>query len=208
MRILCLSDTHGKHGLLKNLPQADVIIHAGDVTSDGSERSAVDFMDWFSKLDCKYKVFIAGNHDWFFEREPPAYIQKNIPENVVYLNDSGVSIEGVNFWGSPISPEFFNWAFNRKRGREINKHWKLIPKNTDVLITHGPPFGILDNVYGRPVGCEELAKRVETIQPKLHLFGHIHGEYGQLVNGETQYVNASVLNDHYQLVNAPVLIEV
>ena len=204
MKFLAISDTHGKHRLVKNLPSADVIIHAGDVSRGGAEHSVQDFLSWFSKLDYAHKIFIAGNHDRFFEEEPSGYINKIIPENVVYLNDSGISIDGINIWGSPITPWFFNWAFNRERGKEIDKHWKRIPVNTDVLITHGPPYGILDTVPYGHVGCEELLKRVKKIKPKVHIFGHIHEAYGNAENRDTRFINVSVLDDQYALRNAPV----
>lgn len=207
MRFLVFSDTHGKHRLLKNLPEADVVIHAGDVSKeDGSERSVVDFLRWFSSLEYGYKIFIAGNHDPFFEQESEKYIAKTIPSNVIYLNDSRVSIEGVEIWGSPVTPTFWNWAFNRERGKSVNKHWKLIPEDTDILITHGPPAGILDQVGANDhAGCADLLKRVKSIKPRYHLFGHIHGGYGTLENGETTFINASVVDDQYILKNPPVL---
>lgn len=201
MRVVCLSDTHGKHRLLKSLPHADCIIHAGDVSKDGSERSCLDFLSWFSKLDYKYKVFIAGNHDFYFERESPKYLAKMLPSNLIYLNDTGATIEGINIWGSPVTPTFFDWAFNRARGSAINKHWKLIPNNTDVLVSHGPPSGIMDNVAGFHVGCTDLLKKVKLIKPKLHLFGHIHNQVGQELKDQSLFVNASILNDNYEVVN-------
>jgi len=204
MKFLALSDTHGKHRLLKNLPPADVIIHAGDISMEGAEHSIQDFLRWFSKLDYAYRIFIAGNHDRFFEDEPAGLIKKMVPENVIYLNDSGICIEGINIWGSPITPWFFDWAFNRQRGKEIGKHWKLIPDNTDILITHGPPYGILDAVPHGHVGCEALLKRVKAVKPRVHLFGHIHEAYGSFENKASRFFNASVLDDQYELRNAPM----
>jgi Icc-related predicted phosphoesterase len=204
MKFLALSDTHGKHRLLKNLPPADVIIHAGDVSMNGAEHSIQDFLRWFSKLDYAHKIFIAGNHDRFFEDEPAGLIKKMIPENVIYLNDSGICIDGINIWGSPITPWFYDWAFNRERGKEINKHWKLIPENTDILVTHGPPFGILDTVGQGHVGCEALLKKVKAVKPRVHVFGHIHESFGSFENKDTRFINASVLDDEYELRNKPV----
>src|SRR5690606_18309514 len=147
------------------------------------------------------------NHDFFLEQAHPNIINGMIPKDVIYLNDSGIEINGLKIWGSPITPYFHNWAFNRKRGAEIKKHWNLIPDNTDILITHGPPFGILDEtVYSKRTGCEELLLRVYQIQPKYHIFGHIHEDYGVLSKRETAFVNASVLNDHYQLMNQPLVV--
>ena len=127
MTLTTISDTHGLHRRIKNIPMADVLIHAGDVSTYGEEHQILDFLNWFSNLPHQYKIFIAGNHDFFFEREKEKYIQKHIPTNVIYLNDSGCEINSTHFYGSPITPEFMDWAFNKKRGAEINKHWK---KNT------------------------------------------------------------------------------
>jgi len=206
MKITVISDTHGQHRSLK-LPKGDLLIHAGDVSKRGHPVEMEDFLDWFSKQKFTYKVFIAGNHDFFFEQAHPRIIEQMIPKGVIYLNDSGCEIEGVKLWGSPITPWFNNWAFNRERGAEIKPHWDLIPIDTDILITHGPPFGILDEtVYSKRTGCEELLLKVYQVKPKLHVFGHIHEDYGQYTKGDTTFVNASVLDDHYQLVHHPVVI--
>lgn len=208
MRFLALSDTHGEHRLLKNLPDADVIIHAGDVSKDGSERSVMDFLTWFSHLNYSYKIFIAGNHDFFFERQDESYIRKILPKNIIYLNDGEITIKGVKIWGSPVTPRFFNWAFNRDRGKEINRHWDLIPPDTDIVITHGPPKGCLDNIGDESVGCLDLLERVMEIKPKVHVFGHIHEGYGTSEINDVRYINASVLDDHYAVRNRPVLFNV
>lgn len=209
MQILALSDTHGLHRRIKNIPDADIIIHAGDISNYGEEHQVVDFLNWFSNLPHQYKIFIAGNHDFFFERETASYIQKIIPDNIIYLNDSGCEINGIHFWGSPITPEFYDWAFNRKRGKEIAKHWKLIPNHTDILITHGPPFGKLDATTTHfRTGCEDLLKTVQKLKPKYHIFGHIHEAYGMVYNEDTTFINACILDEHYRIKNSPVLFEI
>lgn len=206
MKITVISDTHGQHRSLKLL-KGDLLIHAGDVSKRGHPIEIEDFLDWFSKQKFTYKVFIAGNHDFFFEQAHPRIIEQMIPKGVIYLNDSGCEIDGLKLWGSPITPWFNNWAFNRERGAEIKPHWDLIPIDTDILITHGPPFGILDEtVYSKRTGCEELLLKVYQVKPRLHVFGHIHEDYGQYTKGDTTFVNASVLDDHYELVNQPVVI--
>ena len=126
------------------------------------------------------------------------------------MNDSGITIDGIKIWGSPIQPEFFNWAFNRKRGAEIDKHWQLIPDDTDILVTHGPPFGYLDETARMErVGCVDLLKRIDEIKPKVHVFGHIHEGYGTAINDrDTLFINASVLDEHYRLVNEPICFEI
>jgi Icc-related predicted phosphoesterase len=206
MRFVALSDTHGKHNF--DLPPGDVLLHAGDVSSRGLKSEIQRFLDWFSSLDYTYKIFIAGNHDFFFEEAPKEEIDAMIPDNLIYLNDSGVEIEGIKIWGSPIQPWFHDWAFNRKRGPEIQKHWDLIPADRDIVITHGPAFGIHDRlVSGMPVGCEDLLPTLQRIAPKVHLCGHIHEAYGERQVGETLFLNASILNVRYEIANAPIEFE-
>ncbi len=207
MTLITISDTHGQHEAL-GLPEGDVLIHAGDISSRGTEYEVRKFLDWFSTLDYQYKIFIAGNHDFFFEKEDVSVINNIIPDNVTYLNDSGVNIDGISIWGSPISPWFYDWAFNRQRGAEIKKHWDLIPEVTDILITHGPAFGILDRtISGLHVGCEALRDCIEIIKPKVHICGHIHEAYGIKTTAETLFINASVLNVRYQMVNDAIGFE-
>lgn len=208
MKIVAISDTHTQHRKLK-LPDADMIIHAGDISSRGLPQEVLDFYDWFSGLNYTYKIFIAGNHDFYFEDQSFETIREEIPEGIIYLNDSGVEIEGLKIWGSPVQPWFYDWAFNRKRGEDIKQHWNLIPKDTDILITHGPAFGVLDKtIRGTSVGCEDLRKSIDMIKPKVFICGHIHEAYGVEEVSGTKFVNASVLNVDYQLVNEPILIEI
>jgi Icc-related predicted phosphoesterase len=207
LKFVAISDTHCRHSSLQ-LPKADVLIHAGDITYRGKKSEVDDFLHWFFKQHYSYKIFIAGNHDFYFEKHPVSEIAQMLPKDIIYLNDSGTVINGINIWGSPVTPWFFNWAFNRFRGTSINRHWKMIPPNTDVLITHGPPFGILDTVInGRNVGDKDLLKKVLEIKPKVHVCGHIHEAYGVAKKGVTKFINACVLNECYELVNAPVLFE-
>ncbi len=205
MQLLLISDTHGLHHKLQLSP-TDMLIHAGDISSRGSKAEILDFLDWFEKQDAQHKIFIAGNHDYFFDNASTEEINSIIPKNITYLCDSGTTIEGINIWGSPVQPWFHDWAFNRKRGVEINQHWQLIPNNTDILITHGPAYGILDRtIHNELVGCEDLLERVKIIQPKLFVFGHIHEGYGMQQNHGVDFVNASVLDVQYRQVNDPVV---
>jgi Icc-related predicted phosphoesterase len=206
MKMVVISDTHGMHRQLA-LPSGDVLIHAGDITRWGSQEETMDFLRWFSEQPFAFKVFIAGNHDFYLERiESPESI---IPESVIYLNDSAVTIRGLHFWGSPVQPYYYGWAFNRKRGPEIDKHWQSIPSQTDILITHGPPQGILDkNLLEQSVGCEDLRRHVDRVKPQFHLFGHIHESHGQKEIDGTIFINASVMNEDYQLVHHPFVAEV
>lgn len=209
MRIVCISDTHLAH--VKHhieVPDGDVLIHAGDATFQGTNLEVAAFSDWFSAFPHNRKLFIPGNHDVRFEeRERDA--QNYLHWNITYLRDSGVTINGLNFWGSPWQPEFCNWAFNLKRGKALREKWALIPDNTDVLVTHGPPMGIRDTVErGERVGCRDLMDRVLKVKPKLHVFGHIHTGYGITKFHDITFVNASTCNSQYEPINKPIVIDI
>lgn len=219
MKFLNISDTHSKHGFIPDnwLEPADCIIHAGDISTRGFEHEVENFLTWFSGLSqYKYKIFIAGNHDWFFQDNPTKIkeILKKYP-NVIYLEDSGVELEGIKIWGSPVQPEFYNWAFNRQRGPVIKKHWDLIPADTDVLITHGPVHSHCDLVISgwspnnrENVGCVDLKNVVEKIKPKFHICGHIHCAYGVSSNKDTMFINAASVNEDYEIVNKPLIFNI
>lgn len=203
MKITAISDTHGLHRQLQ-LPGGDVLIHSGDVCNRGTAAEALDFMNWFSNQNYTYKIFIAGNHDFYFESEQNTTIKSLLPESVYYLNDSGITIEGISFWGSPITPEFHNMAFNRKRGVDIAKHWDLIPSDTDVLITHGPAYGILDKTFQNLyVGCTNLLTKIEEINPQYHIFGHIHEGFGLSEREGTTFINTSSVDFSYKIRKLP-----
>ena len=126
----------------------------------------------------------------------------------IYLEDSGVDLLGLRWYGSPWQPRFFDWAFNADRGAPLRQIWAQIPSGTDVLLTHGPPHGILDTtVRGQSVGCEELTLAIQRVRPKLHVFGHIHECYGQLVRDGTHYVNASSCNLQYLPIHPPIVVD-
>jgi len=210
MKFCIISDTHNKHMRLPKLPNADVIIHCGDFTSVGHGHEIRNFMQWFKKLDqFKYKIIIAGNHDWLFERNRVLALE-DVPKNVIYLEDQGIEIEGVKFYGTPVTRPYNNWAFNRPEEKLI-EHWKAIPDDTDILITHGPPNTIFDwSIYDKiHTGSPSLYfEVVERIKPKLHCFGHIHGGYGTKVIEGTTFMNASNLDEEYMCVNAPMIFEI
>ena len=209
MKIVAISDTHGRHDQMEPLPEGDVLVHTGDVSGRGRRNQVIKFLDWFKGLNFEHKIFIAGNHDFYFEQAPAPEIAELVGTDLVYLNDSGLTINGINFWGSPVQPWFYDWAFNRQRGADIDKHWQLIPANTDVLLTHGPPKNILDKVFrGENVGCEMLLKKIREIKPKVSIFGHIHEAYGTEEIDGTKFINASIVNLAYEVANKPVVFEV
>jgi predicted phosphodiesterase len=205
LRLVIISDTHALHHRL-SLPPGDVLIHAGDLTKWGDPKDLVDFNSFLGGLPHPHKLVIAGNHDFCLERRPAA--SEALLTNCTYLRDSGAVIEGLRFYGSPWQPRFCDLAFNLDRGPAIKAKWNLIPPDTDVLITHGPPFGHRDKtVYGETVGCRDLLDAVNRIQPRLHIFGHIHEGYGSGVIGKTTFVNASTCDVSYHPVNPPIVIE-
>lgn len=224
MKIVCLSDTHNKHKQI-NLPEGDIVVHCGDFSSRGYSHELEDFTEWYGSLDYKHKVLIAGNHDIGTETGKEAFRTMCLDNNIIYLCDSGVTLEGLKFWGSPVTPRFgIGWAWNRdvrdSRSaseisnyvpfRDIKPHWSLIPSDTDILLTHGPPYGILDfTYYGKMhVGCPILLETVERVEPMYHIFGHIHEEAGFLKLINTTFVNASICTLQYEATNKPIVIEV
>jgi Icc-related predicted phosphoesterase len=215
MRIISLSDTHGSHFGVK-IPEGDWLVHCGDVSSRGGMVDTLDFLKWFNMHPHRIKIFVAGNHDWLFERDPGLVqtLLKGFPD-LIYLQDSSVEIDGLKVHGSPVSPRFYNWAFNRDRGEDIKRHWDMIPSDTDVLITHGPPHGICDEAYRRGynitehVGCKDLLDKVLQVAPKLHLFGHIHYSGGQsYISPKTTFANVSLLNEDYMVEYKPMIFDI
>lgn len=208
--LVFISDTHTQHGNLK-VPDGDIIIHCGDVSYRGTEDEVLDFAEWFYALPHKHKIMIPGNHDFLFERDYDK--AKNIMDSrdIICLIDEEHEIEGIRFWGSPITPWFHSWAFNRQRGSEIEQHWNKIPDGIDVLITHGPPAYMgnsLSNVInGDDVGCNDLYSAIKRINPGVSCFGHIHEGYGTYEEDNTIYINCSVLNRRYNLQNEPIVLE-
>jgi len=218
MKITFISDSHNKHKqITEDLPGGDLLIHAGDISSMGYKHEIQQFCKWFDSLtNYSAVVFIAGNHDFGFEKRPEETMEiVNSYEWITYLQDSilhfaSENIEIANIYGSPWQPEFHNWAFNLpKNGLELEQKWNDIPEDTDILITHGPAFGILDTIMGQHdnLGCELLTKRIKTIKPKIHVCGHIHSGYGYVFDGDTHFINASVLDERYQYTQKPLTVE-
>lgn len=211
MKLVCISDTHGDHEQLV-LPAGDVLIHAGDLTAHGTQLETLAFMRWFGQQDFAHKVCVAGNHDTFMESEPALAAEFARENGVCLLNDSGCRIGQLTLWGSPITPRFLNWSFMRDPGESIEAHWNLIPKDTDVLITHGPPHGILDEVIREDkefehTGCPSLLARIREVSPLVHLFGHIHEARGRVDADKLSYINVATMNKGYRIEHEPVSIE-
>lgn len=214
MLVTLISDTHDQHRSV-NLPGGDLLIHTGDfMTSGYSKSQAEDFFKWMEYQDYDDIVFIAGNHDRIMQNEPDA--MKGILDGykcIDYLEDTELVLYGdgpngdlpennIRIYGSPWQPEFYDWAFNLPRNGDVLKSkWDAIPTNTDILLTHGPAWGILDEVYNRRgvhLGCELLTERIAVVKPKIHVCGHIHSGHGYYFDGTTHFFNASVLNESYK----------
>jgi Icc-related predicted phosphoesterase len=216
IRFVCMSDSHTQTP--SSLPEGDILIHAGDWSNNGSTQDLIKFCDFIAKAAQKYKhvVVIAGNHDWCAEEKPQLTQEYIESAGAVYLNDEGVVLENIKIWGSPITPWFFDWAFNRHRGQAIQKHWDMIPQDTEVLITHGPPYGIGDQLGPRGsepfkhVGCANLTTTIDQSlkKLKLHVFGHIHEGHGVFYKSGTTYVNASILDERYTQKYEPTVVEI
>lgn len=217
MRIIFISDTHTQHMYLDDYltklydenPDS-ILVHCGDISSRGRTYEIEDFLIWYDKLPFKNKIMIAGNHDFYFEKNPDGakLLLEEFGKSVIYLNDSGIEIDGVKFWGSPVTPWFYDWAFNRRE--DIINHWNLIPDDTNVLITHGPPFGILDLTAREriSVGCPLLRNKINTLKDlKISAFGHIHEAFGTEIINNVNYVNASFLTLRYDPLNHPIVID-
>ncbi len=219
MRIICISDTHNIHDdLTEDLlalggdNEKTIIIHAGDISGKGRPPEIIAFLEWFGSLPFKYKVFIAGNHDFGFEMidgatgEYTDIAQEYKDKGITYLMDKMVEIEGIKIYGSPWQPRFYDWAFNVNRGEAIAQKWEKIPVGLDILVTHGPAFGMLDLTYtGMRAGCEELYIKIMEVKPRFHICGHIHFGYGTRDLDGVTFINAASLGEGYRYDNKPII---
>ena len=221
MILTIISDTHTKHKhITGDLKGGDLLLHAGDFMNSGyNPMEAMEFFNWFDVIDnYDHKVFIAGNHDrWMQDKPEEALGILTGYKTIDYLQDDWITVgdsdphdpnvQTVKIWGSPWQPEFYNWAFNLPRnGEELKAVWDMIPEDVDIVITHGPAWGFLDDVEGNRnvhLGCELLAERIKQIKPKIHICGHIHTGYGHHYDGHTHHFNASMLNERYLYSHLP-----
>lgn len=213
MKIVCISDTHGDHLLLKSLPEGDILIHAGDFTGYGTSKEVFKFNKWLGTLPYKHIIIIAGNHDKAMEKEAAlSYFT-----NAHYLQDTSIELEGIKFYGSPYTPIFMRWYFmDDEKG--LARRYENIPLDTDVVITHGPMRGIMDyvdNEYAAPrnVGSTSLFAKISSFYPKFHICGHIHSGHGVTTIGnglgkQTTCINASLLDEAYDMVYSPITFDI
>jgi Icc-related predicted phosphoesterase len=214
MNIITFSDTHNLHDKVI-LPPCDISIFAGDYSGRGNRLETYHFFKWYSRQSqCRYKVMTVGNHDICFDHNHDEETHGNkwivslleqFP-NIILLDNRSEIIEGIKIWGSPATPWYHGkrWAFNYK-GDDIKHIWKDIPNDTDIIVTHGPVYGILDKIHtGEDVGCPYLLEKIKEVKPKFHICGHIHEGYGLLVKENTTFVNCSIVDLEYDAVNSPI----
>lgn len=225
LKLVLISDTHTRHHAL-TIPPCDILIHAGDITFQGEQHCMDDFLLWLKDQPAKHKVFINGNHEVWPERHPEEFRalleKRGLHQRAFhYLENDSCIIEGLKIYGSPFQPTLlkiygspfqptFDWSYQRSRGDEMAKIWAKIPKDTDILVTHGPSHGTLDwSHYSKSsAGCEELKKVIEEIKPKLFVCGHVHTSYGVVKRSYgTIHVNASICDEAYEPTHKPVEIE-
>jgi Icc-related predicted phosphoesterase len=216
MRIAMVSDIHGRWSKIK-VPEVDVLISCGDYSFRGEERMVRDFHAWMYQQPAKHRISVQGNHE--VQVEQNFWYSKQIAEKacpgVHFIDQGDFEIDGIKFYGSAITPWFLDWAWNKRRGEEIQRYWDIIPDDTQVLITHGPPAGILDAIYNVDgsvkdrFGCQDLMNRIGELKDlKLHCFGHIHGSSGEAYFNGVKYINASICDETYYPINPVRIIEI
>ena len=205
-RIVACSDTHRSHWEVK-VPEGDLFIFAGD--NDITDLITLhDFNDWLKEIPCKYKIVIAGNHDFELERIGK-YECKRLLTNCIYLENEFIEVDGLKIWGSPYCPYFNNWAFMQPDNM-LKEIWDTIPLETEILVTHTMPYGILDGVLPRmqSVGSLTLRDAIKRVRPYIQIGGHLHESYGQYTDGKTDYYNVAVMDEQYKVVNPCTIIDV
>ena len=215
-KVCFISDNHNQ---FPKIPQCDILVHAGDLTSTGSTEEAEKMMSWFAEQKAPKKIFIPGNHDWYWQEAPEESRRLCEDLGVELLIDQEVLVNGLRFYGSPFTPEFCNWAFNLDE-MDLQDKWNLIPRSgdIDVLVTHGPAKGYLDlntpgeynNYNGQHVGDWDLRQAIVEVKPRVHVFGHCHFQNGILHVNDYAHnylaVNATVCNEKYQCINPPQIL--
>jgi len=210
-KICMISDTHDQLNKIIFPHDCDMLLIAGDITGMGTIPQLSKFNLHLQKVIKAYGfkdvVYISGNHDFLLQKD--GVLAQSLITGAHYLQDSMIEIDGIRIYGSPWSPFFHNWAWNLNRGPQIRAKWDLIPE-CDILITHGPCYGILDeaDLYSGHLGCRDLLDAVLRIKPKIHLAGHIHGGYGVKEFEGITFVNSSSCNEMYKPVNPPIVIEI
>ena len=205
-----LSDTHCRHNEIptEHLPGGDILVHTGDFTNNGSLPQCTEFFNWFSsQTQYKHRIFIAGNHDQLAESDSSLF-KSLVPKNCIYLENSGITLEGLKFWGTPVTAKFCNWAFNRST-EELAYYFSVIPCDTGILLTHGGPKHFLQVLEdGLDVGMKELYERlIDFADLKVNAFGHVHHSFGHKIIGEAHFINSAICGENYRVTNKPIHLE-
>jgi Icc-related predicted phosphoesterase len=213
MRVVAVSDIHCKWSKV-TIPDCDLLISCGDYSFTGEPWVVKDFHKWLNKQPAKYKLSVQGNHEKWVEHnfQEAKKIAEEACPGVFFMEEGLVEIEGLKIWCSAITLFFRDWAYNRYPGEEIQEHWDKIPQGIDILVTHGPAYGILDGVPEgenmRHLGCPQLLKKIEELKPKFHICGHIHEGRGMFKTEHTTFINASICDGDYKPVNLPMEFEI
>lgn len=212
MKYIIISDTHSMLDQVKIPKKGDVLIHCGDALGRGNISELATFAHQMSKFNYTHKIYVPGNHDQYTERNPGLSKEMLKYYGIKLIIDEPFEIEGMKCYGSPVTPQWGNWSFMIPRGEEIKKHWAKIPDDTELLITHGPPKGILDYVPrdNFNAGCFDLLQRTADLKNlKYHMFGHIHFCGGQrLIHANTIFINAAICTEEYLPNNQVTKIEI
>lgn len=200
------------HGYQPDLEGGDLLVIAGDLTAKDTHGEYLKFYSWLHKQKYKHYIFIGGNHDNLLEKDE---VLLTGLADTTYLCDTGTEFEGIKIWGAPWTLRFDNqnpacMAFSLKTEKQLKSHWDLIPEDTDILITHMPPKGILDHCNNGRVGSSSLVGIVENIRPAIHIFGHIHEMGGEIFKSNilgTTFINASYVDSFYRPIHKPITIE-
>lgn len=208
MKIVFISDVHTKYDDLQ-ITNCDILISSGDYSFGGKPNEVRGFHEWFNRQLAFNKISVQGNHELWVEDNFYAarLIAQEACPDVHFIDEGLVEIGNLKIWCSSISPWFYDWAWNRARGNEIKRHWDLIPNDVDIIVTHGPPYGILDKVNGNHVGCEDLLNRIKDIKPLIWAGGHIHEGRGVHEFNGTTFINASVCDELYAPIHSPIEVE-
>jgi Icc-related predicted phosphoesterase len=204
MTSLCIiSDTHRKHREV-TIPDCDILIHCGDFCSFqcADLRTLDDADSWFAESPAKHVVCIGGNHDFLLQSREFRFAHAQ------FLEDTLVEVAGLSIYGSPWCPDLAGFAYHATSA-ELLERWRQIPMGVDILITHTPPFGLLDLPTSGAIhlGCPLLREELDRIRPRVHVFGHVHASHGMYQTPETHYINAAVVGGpDFEVRNAPTVI--
>jgi predicted phosphohydrolase len=204
LTIVCISDTHELHREL-DVPHGDILIHAGDFTMLSKSASAIlDFNEWLGELPHRWKILLPGNHEFFLEVDPS---QRRLISNAAVLINECVEVAGLKIWGSPVTP-LSGGAFGLSSPADRARLYAEIPEGVNILVTHGPPYGILDRSPGalHHTGCPQLLEAVTRLKPRLHVFGHVHGAHGMVSIDDALFANAALLGPDGDLSASPIVL--